>query len=156
MRREEITTELENASFGYFYWFSRFEFALKENGFLKSTEEGANAEPCWEGFKERYADDYTLSQDANKLLELHPKRQIVNGNQELDWRPVGIDHCNNELCKIVTMLNTVRNNLFHGGKHGDMDMDNIERNIQLLYVSKLVLDQLAEFAGFDADYTRYY
>ena len=54
------------------------------------------------------------------------------------------------------MLNTVRNNLFHGGKHGDMDMDNIERNIQLLYVSKLVLDQLAEFAGFDADYTRYY
>ena len=156
MRREEITKELENASFEYFYWFSRFEFALKENGFLKSTEAGANAEPYWEGFKERYAGDYTLSRDANKLLELHPKRQIVNDNQELDWRPVGIDHCNNELCKIVTMLNTVRNNLFHGGKHGDMDMDNIERNLQLLYVSKLVLDQLAEFAGFDADYTRYY
>lgn len=156
MRREEITDELKNASFEYFYWFSRFEFALKENGFLKSIESGVKAEPDWEAFKERFADNYALSREANKLLKLHPKRQVVNNNQELDWKPVGIDHCNNELCKIVTMLNTVRNNLFHGGKHGDTDVDNKERNLQLLNASKQVLDQLAEFAGFDADYTRCY
>lgn len=156
MRINEISNDLKLASFEYFYWFSRFEFALKENDFLKSTDIGAKAEPNWFLFKEQYKDNYVMSYDASKLIELHPKRQVVTGNGELGWKSVGISHCDNELCKVITMLNTVRNNLFHGGKHGDVDVDNTERNIELLHVSKKVLDQLVSLAGFDADYTRYY
>lgn len=156
MRREDISSDLESASFEYFYWFSRFEFALKENRFLKNTESGAKAEPSWELFKETYKGDYTLSNEANRLIELHPKRQFVTANQEPDWKPVSLKHCNNDLCKIVTMLNTVRNNLFHGGKHGDVDMDSKDRNLELLQVSKAVIDQLVALAGFEADYIRYY
>ncbi len=156
MRRKEIPKELESASFEYFYWFSRFEFALKENKFLKNKVSGAKAEPSWEAFVEKYKAEYIPSNEAKRLISLHPKRQFVTENEELDWKPVGIDHCNNDLCKIVTMLNTIRNNLFHGGKHGDTDVDSRERNLDLLQISKAVLDQLADISGLDTDYTRYY
>lgn len=48
MRREEIDIELKDATFEYFFWFSRFEFALKENRYLKDHAQGAKAEPSWE------------------------------------------------------------------------------------------------------------
>lgn len=54
------------------------------------------------------------------------------------------------------MLKTVRNNLFHGGKQGDNDIDSKERNLKLLSLGKVVLDQLARLARFDDDYERSY
>lgn len=45
MRYDELSEELKSVSFEFFYWFSRFEFVLKENGFLKSEAPGAKAEP---------------------------------------------------------------------------------------------------------------
>lgn len=156
MRREEINKDLESASFEYFYWLSRFEFALKENRYLKSIEPEVKAEPSWERFKERYKTNYIPSNEAMRLIELHPKRQFVNAHHELDWKPVGLDNCSNHLCKIVILLNTVRNNLFHGGKHGDNDMDNIERNLELLRISMVILDQLAKYGNVYEDYIRYY
>lgn len=111
MRRNEIDNYLEGASFDYFYWFSRFEFALKENKYLKDKNVGAKAEPSWKEFQEKNKTDYIASKEASQFITLHPKRQIVSDNEELDWKPVGISHCNNDLCKIITMLNTVRESL---------------------------------------------
>ncbi len=54
------------------------------------------------------------------------------------------------------MLTTVRNNLFHGGKQGDIAIDDKSRNLQLLRAGKIVLDDLAQLAQFEADYSRYY
>lgn len=54
------------------------------------------------------------------------------------------------------MLNTVRNNLFHGGKHGDIDVDNKKRNKELLTIGKVILKQLAELSGIEHDYMRHY
>jgi len=31
MRKEDIESDLKNFAFDFFYWFSRFEFSLKEN-----------------------------------------------------------------------------------------------------------------------------
>ena len=156
MRREDIDAQLKDASFEFFYWFSRFEFALKGNNCLKDHEPGAKAEPSWEEFQEKHSADYVASREARRLIELHPKRQYVTRNGEPEWKPVGLSHCNDDLCRLVTMLRTVRNNLFHGGKHGDIDVDRKERNIELLGCSKAVLDQLAQMAGFTNDYERYY
>lgn len=156
MRREEIDNELRDATFEYFYWFSRFEFALKENKYLKDRTQGANAEPNWDKFQEQYRSEYVASEEAHRLIELHPKRQIVSEHEELKWIPVGVSHCKDDLCKIITMLKTVRNNLFHGGKHGDVEMDSKKHNLELLKIGKLVLDQLASKTGLVSDYTRYY
>jgi hypothetical protein len=156
MQREEIDDELKNVSFDYFYWYSRFEFALKEHHFLKNEQAGANAEVNWKKFQESYGDGYSVSSEANRLIKLHPKRQIISEQGGLDWRPVGIAHCKDDLCKVIVMLAAVRNNLFHGGKHGDADVDSRERNLELLKLGKLVLDQLAQMANFEGDYKRYY
>jgi len=156
MRIENITKELKEASFEYFYWFSRFEFVLKENGFLKNKEEGSRAEPSWEHFKKQFKTDYNASPEALQLIDLHPKRQLVSAGGELIWQPVGLEHCDNDFCKVITMLLTVRNNLFHGGKHGDNDQDSVKRNLILLTLSKVILDQFARDFDFENDYTRYY
>lgn len=41
LRKDDIAGELTQLAFDYFYWFSRFEFCLKENGFLRNKEPGA-------------------------------------------------------------------------------------------------------------------
>lgn len=156
VRREEIDNQLKEAAFEYFYWFSRFEFALKENKYLKSHNPGAKAEPNWEEFQNKHSLKYAVSQEAIRLKELHPKRQTVSTHGELKWVPVGVAHCANDLSRTITMLKTIRNNLFHGGKHGDSEMDNKKRNLELLNIGKLVLDQLAKVGGIESDYTRYY
>lgn len=156
MRHDEISEELKKASFEFFYWFSRFEFVLKENGFLKSEELGDSAAPSWEKFRDRYKKEYEATDEAISLISLHPKKQVVSKGKQLDWKPVGIEHCNTDLCKVVAMLTTVRNNLFHGGKHGDLDVDDQNRNMLLLTLGKQVLDQLASIFCFENDYTRYY
>lgn len=156
MRRDEINESLKEASFDFFYWFSRFEFALKENGFLKDHRVGAKAEPNWSELQKRWQSEYVASPEAQRLIELHPKRQFVVEHAEPAWKPVGISHCNNDLCRVIAMLLTVRNNLFHGGKHGDSDVDRKERNLELLICGKIVLDQLANMADFIHDYERCY
>src|SRR5688572_22174407 len=128
MRKEDIDDELLRASFDFFYWFSRFEFALKEHGYLKWNKPGAPAVPSWREFQRKHGDTYVPSPAARELLKLHPKQQVV-GTGDLDWIPVDVSKCSTELCKLVLMLTTVRNNLFHGGKHGDKDMENKSKNL---------------------------
>lgn len=69
---------------------------------------------------------------------------------------MGLDDCGSDLCIVVRLLKTIRNNLFHGGKHGAEGWDDPERTKELLEVGKTILDQLAELATFEADYTQYY
>jgi hypothetical protein len=156
MRRSVINKELQQLTFDFFYWFSRFEFSMKENKILKDSVCGKNAEPGWDVFVETYSSEFNHSKETNKLLELNPKRQKVGPNSELVWKDVGSLDCKSELCKIVSLLKTIRNNLFHGGKHGAEGWDDPERTKELLIVGKLILDQLAKVADIEADYTQYY
>lgn len=156
MRLNEIDNDLKDAAFEYFYWHSRFESALKENNFLESHVPGDKAKPGWKEFQEKHCSEYVATPEASRLVELQPKRQVVTTDGELDWVPAGVLHCKDDLCRVVTMLRTVRNNLFHGGKHGDTEMDSKKRNLELLTIGKLVLDQLAVMSGLENDYKRYY
>lgn len=156
MRKSDVNANLSTLAFDFFYWFSRFEFALKENGYLKSRKVGAKAEAGWDAFiKERHA-QYTASTEANALLEAPPKRQIISPNNELCWEAVVLDDGKSELAKIVHLLKIVRNNLFHGGKHGDADWDNPARTMFLVSSGIAILNQLAQLGLFEADYTRLY
>ncbi len=155
MQKERIGEELTSVAFDFFYWFSRFEFALKENGYLKNHTDGALAMPGWEDFVARWESDFHPSTESNDLLNVSPKTQIVvSGN--LTWKDVGMTDCKTELRKVVRLLKTVRNNLFHGGKHGGEAWDDPIKTKQLLTSGKAVLDQLAAMAGIEPDYTQYY
>ncbi|HHN1832390.1 TPA: hypothetical protein ACRMKG_006543, partial [Pseudomonas aeruginosa] len=117
MRKENISAEITERAFDFFYWFSRFEFSLKENGYLKYNNPGDRAEPGWDNFVQNHSDKYSLSQSATALIEQSPEQQIVLPGRELGWRPVKLDQHNSDLARVARLLKTVRNNLFHGGKH---------------------------------------
>jgi hypothetical protein len=156
MRKEEVAASLSDLAFDFFYWFSRFEFALKENGYLKSHVPGDYADPGWTEFVDKWHTQYAASDEARFLLASPPERQIVLVGNKLDWKPVGLDDCKSDLARVVRLVKTVRNNLFHGGKHGGAGWDKPKRAEELLAASKEILGQLAELASIKADYTQYY
>jgi hypothetical protein len=156
MRREDVPGPLSVLAFEFFFWFSRFEFALKENGYLVSHSVGERAMPGWNDFTEKWRSEFVPSQEAEFLLTAPPQRQIIGDRGTLEWKTVGLDDCKSDLEKVVRLLKTVRNNLFHGGKHGGADWDDPRRTSRLLEAGTSVLDQLAELAQIGADYKQYY
>ena len=131
MRLEDIAPDVRSRAFEFFYWFSRFEFALKENRFLKNPIPGSRAEPGWGQLVKAYEGDYELSAAGSQLVAEAPRRQIV-GQHELEFVLVGLDDQPSELARVVRLLKTVRNNLFHGGKHGADGWDDPERSMLLM------------------------
>jgi hypothetical protein len=97
---------------------SRFEFALKEAGYVSGAE-GRRASPNWTEFEKKaeQARAFTgLSQiDAVKpLFDGPPKKQLRSG-MSFEWgdpMPVG------NFAQFGLAMRQVRNNLFHGGKAG--------------------------------------
>jgi hypothetical protein len=156
MRKEEITADASSLAFDFFYWFSRFEYALKANGFLKTHAVGTRAEPGWDDFVTKWGTDYKPSGEALALLKASPEAQVIAANNQLAWKAVNLTNCTSDLAKVVRLLKTIRNNLFHGGKHGGAGWDDQKRTILLLSSGKAVLDQLAALASLEADYTQYY
>ena len=72
------------------------------------------------------------------------------------FRDVGFNPGASDLEKVVRLANTVRNNLFHGGKHGVDYWDDPARMQALLTNTIEVINDLAGQAGLAADYARYY
>lgn len=155
MRHAEISDDLRALTFDFFYWFSRFEFALKENGFLRNKAPGSRAEAGWDCFVREYEGQYSPTAAGLSLIYKNPRRQMVGAN-ELEFHDVAFDNQTSELGKVIGLLKTVRNNLFHGGKHGADGWDDPLRTQALLTLSISILDELAEVGGIEADYRQYY
>jgi hypothetical protein len=150
----DYSNDLRLTCFDFFYWFSRFEFALKESGRVTAGRYN-EALPDWNGFIKEWSPKYVASEEALRLLRAPPRRQVVVSGH-CDWGDLNLDAEKTLLGKVVLALKTIRNNLFHGGKHGDADWDNPERNLFLLTNGKAVLDSLAELSNFRDDYRRDY
>lgn len=155
MRYDDIPDDLKRLAFDFFYWFSRFEFALKEARILKSRDVGAKAEAGWTDFIARYRNVYQPSVAARALIDARPQRQIV-GAVDLEYCDVCFNPGASDLERVVRLSQTVRNNLFHGGKHGIDYWDDPERMRMLVSTTIKVLDDLADLAGLQGDYQRYY
>ena len=156
MRQENIGDHLSKLAFQFFYSYSRFEFALKEAGYLKNSTPGATASPGWFEFAQERHGMYRASDEAKELIKASPKRQVITANNGLEWKTVELKGCSSDLEKVIRLVQTVRNNLFHGGKHGAEGWDDPERTANLLTLSVAVLDQIAKDTGLAADYRGYY
>lgn len=99
---------------------------------------------------------YELSAEAEALLASPPEQQIVADNLELAWQPIRFEKCTSDLDKVVESVKTVRNNLFHGGKHGAAGWDDAVRARSLIGMSTAVLASLAALGDFAGDYERLY
>lgn len=153
-RFEDYPDDLRLKCFEFFYWFSRFEFALKENGYVKEGPYAA-ALPDWGKFRDAHSDTYIVSSEASALFAAPPQRQVFFDNR-CKWEKTDISREKTALGKVILTLKTIRNNLFHGGKGSQEDYDNPDRNLFLLENGNAVLNSLAALGGLQADYDRYY
>jgi hypothetical protein len=143
--------DVKALAYELFYWFSRFEFALKEHRHLKKKDVGAKAEADWHGFVAKYHDQYAKTQSADALIAASPKAQFV-AHVGFEFKDINFDEEDNDLQKITTLCKTVRNNLFHGGKSGKIYWDDPARMRQLLPLVIKNLNEIAEQTGMWADY----
>jgi len=156
MQRQVVDANLSTLAFEFFFWFSRFEFALKENGYLQSHTPGTAAKPGWDSFIDKWKGKYVLSTEANNLLASPPEKQIVGQGSSLTWKPVELADCKSDLASVVRLVKTIRNNLFHGGKHGGAGWDDPARTQDLLNSGCAVLNHFADMSGLNDDYRQEY
>jgi hypothetical protein len=156
MQRSAVDSNLSELAFEFFFAFSRFEFALKENQFLKRHTPGVRAEPGWSEYVAKWESAYKPSSSAQLILDEKPEQQVVGLGDSLAWRPVNLNECKSTLAKVIRLLQTVRNNLFHGGKHGGAGWDDPVRTSKLLRAGLFVVKELVELGGLHADYAQIY
>lgn len=101
--------------------FSRFEFSLKENGYVRAGRRDA-AEPNWDEFTSDIAESFEIGHSESTagaiayLINEPPMRQVVE-NQTITWRDLQFKGNESKADKALLAVRMVRNNLFHGGKH---------------------------------------
>lgn len=131
-----------NEAVRFFYWFSRFEYALKKAGYTKPGQE--IAEPDWDGFANKelgkaFFNNIKAEPTADILFTKAPRKQIVLSDGKLDWCPKAPDfpHRPNSVQNLFEYIRRVRNNLFHGGK---VPFDS-DRDVKLINAALFVLEE---------------
>jgi len=155
MRYDKIRDDLRPLVYDFFFWFSHFEYALKEARFLKNPEPEANAEPGWTRFINEHKGKYQIGVAGKALILANPQRQIVTA-ADLDFRDVRFHPDASDLERVVRLAQAVRNNLFHGGKHGSAYWKDGDRMRLLLETTIAVLDDLAYRMDLISDYRSEY
>lgn len=155
MQRDNINDALKDLAFEFFYWFSRFEFALKENGLLKAGPHNS-AQADWNKFIATFEMHYEIDIAAEELLANPPDVQVVDNGHAWRWSPLTLSDDQSNLSKITLILKTIRNNLFHGGKHGAEGWDKPDRVEFLLSRGIQVLNSFSVLTGLESDYKRIY
>lgn len=156
MHREDLDSDLRDLIFEFFFRFSRFESALKERGYRRWTNAGDRASPSWSSFAADHRATYEPNAAAVKLIDAKPKIQVIGDDDDLHFVDEPMADNIAVLDRVVAHAQTVRNNLFHGGKHGGDGWDDPTRMRILLSCTIAVLDDLADRGDFGADYSGEY
>jgi hypothetical protein len=131
----------------FFAVFSRFEFALKDTGFVKAGRHG-EATPAWTEYADELRGQFAAIQEPRFvnacafLRDTPPRRQVV-ANGRLRWEDTRPSQGESDERYVLRLVRTVRNNLFHGGKFPfgiGPDPDAV-RNRQLLKAGMAVLER---------------
>ena len=72
--------DLRDLAFDFFYWFSRFEYALKANGYLVISQNSHQATPNWDQFVSDRRAGYSPSLAAQALMEANPQEEVVTAH----------------------------------------------------------------------------
>lgn len=99
---------------------------------------------------------YEIDIAAEELLANPPDVQVVDNGNAWRWSPLVFSDKQSDLSKITFILKTIRNNLFHGGKHGAEGWDEPDRVEFLLCRGIQVLNSFSVLARLESDYMRIY
>jgi len=123
--------------------FSRAEYALKATiQFALGDADGVKA--GWDGFAEAIDKSFCAVEDeefkgaVNYLLSRPPRKQVLE-NGAVRFADQVIDKKQPVAQQVLLMVRTVRNNLFHGGKHLPLGEHEPGRNERLVSASIAIL-----------------
>jgi hypothetical protein len=145
--------------FRFLATFSRWECALKHNGFVRTGANG-QAEPNWRQFATTHdaalaalnSADFVAARGA--LLGNPPRREEWNGNQ-IEWRPNPRRQAETtDADYLFRVVRAVRNNLFHGGKFGGGPAPELARDRLLIDSAIAVLENAAHQSPISAEVGR--
>ncbi len=136
-------SDIKELVYQFVFAFSRLEYSLKEAGFIRRGPR-SSALPDWHGFVQRWENNFDGEDNVGELLALAPKRQCVDQDGGTYWLEEGNEIDRSALSSVCLALRTVRNNLFHGGKHGDGNWDDAGRVAALLASAIEVVSALKE------------
>lgn len=136
--------ELTPLIYEFFFAFSRFEYSLKLEGYLENNNPGAKAKPGWGRFEEAFREVYVQIDEGTALINARPMCQMVGLDQALQWEHYTRNAERSELGNTIDALNVVRNNLFHGGKHGSRFWADPERSRSLMGLGLVLLEHLSQ------------
>ncbi|MGP2486916.1 hypothetical protein ACTUTK_06980 [Pantoea ananatis] len=132
----------------FFSVFSRFEYALKICGYLRSNKE---ATPAWQRFASEMIGQLSLvpSKKLKKAVEFLSENPPKNQMKNLEWQDVHFPAiCIDCDSKAIIAATRVRNNLFHGGKYlntePESDSKLIQSSLTVIYGCLLVRAGLKE------------
>jgi hypothetical protein len=131
----------------FFVLFSRFEYALKRSGFLKTRPA---AEADWDRFALVVHNAFSRLEhgavrQAVQYYEQHPPRKQLQEGGHLRWsEPLSHGDGENQLVYLCRAVGVVRNNLFHGGKFPQMPIADPSRDQHLLTHARELLFSLVE------------
>jgi hypothetical protein len=128
-----------------FFWkFSVFECALKREGFVRPGPRDA-ANPDWRGFGKSISGRFGEVRAAGfqtalcVLKDASPRRQVVRGGQ-IGWERLERQGEESEEEFVLRLVRTARNNLFHGGKYPDGQIEEVARDKAILRAALEVLE----------------
>jgi len=128
--------------FDFFSFFARFEYALKNAGFLAGDMSEAKAD--WDKFENsifgRFANISSADfQQAITYLETQPPQKQCVLNGQLDWKESKRGQGESIEKFITRLIRCTRNNLFHGGKSSNGPVAETARDQELLRWSLVIL-----------------
>jgi hypothetical protein len=127
--RAGIKLQFKNEWGSFVATFMRFEYALKNSGYLKYDKLGATAEAGWAVFAADLGPEFLAKCRAMpelSVLFVSPPRLLkVDANQKVSWKKA---RAVNSVADFFQVIKDVHSNLFHGETrvHGERDGDLIE------------------------------
>jgi hypothetical protein len=132
----------------FFCTFSRFEYALKRAEFVDNPRGFVVADwKCFETKLQTLGTDKCASvlKVCEYLLRHPPKKQVLR-EKRLAWTDEE-DTSTPDIKQVLRYVQSVRNNLFHGGKFSDGSIEEVARNKQLIQDSLAVLKAILGLPG---------
>ena len=140
---------LDRLAFDFFKLFAQYESYLKEHGYFQVTR-NSKINVDWDRFvNENIGSDFLglLGEKCGSavyILEDPPKKQVVNGSNQIVWgdvpnREQSVQVLFGHICR-------VRNNLYHGAKFNGSWFDP-HRSEQLLKHSLVILNHFKRLAN---------
>ena len=136
--------ELEKLIYTFFKKFSRFEYALKQAGYVRVAKGNFAAQVDWKAFESNK--EYEVDSVEQELLENAPQREIYSKGV-VSWENLKFGKNSSDIKKLMLALKTVRNNLFHGDKYVHGGWADDAKSSYYLEKGIHCLDKLATFSS---------